>query len=126
MQARHGFTLIEALLAASTLALLAAGTAVLYASGQRALAVQSDEILLSSALRSGIENAVATPFDQLTDSTTDVAVGARLLTRSVAIAPADVDGDGTNDVDAVLITVSLDGRSVSLLRVADQDRLGKH
>lgn len=131
MAARGGFTLIEALFAVATLAFLAGGLVVLYGSGQQSLSAQADEAMLCSVLRSRMERAIALPFESHAGSvgvhTVDIlGGGGRIYTGALSVAHVDLDGDDVVETNAVTVTVTISGRSLTVLRVDDQDRLGKH
>jgi type II secretory pathway pseudopilin PulG len=126
MNASRGFTMIEALLAMATLCLLAAATAVVYSSGRESVDAHGDETLLISALRSGMESAAAVPFDQLSSGTTNVTVGSRTVVRTTTVSTVDLNGDGTDEPDARSVTVTMDGRTLSLLRVSHGGWLMRH
>jgi len=126
MNARRGFTLIEALFAVATVALLTMGAAVLYASVRESLEAQSEEIAVCGALRSEMERAVAIPFGQLAGGAGSVMTDGHNLTRTLTITPCDLDGNGTPETNAVIITVSVNDRQLSLLRADSAGRVGKH
>lgn len=126
MSPRRGFTLIEALLSITTLALAATGLATLYASGHRAIAYQAEDTLLCSALRSEMELAIATPFDDLANSETPIVIMGQTYTSTVSVTAIDMDGDGTDETNAVNLVVSISDYALSLLRINNQGRVGKH
>ena len=126
MNARRGFTLVEALLAIATLAMLAGGLAVLYSSGHQALNVQGDETYLCSALRSEMERTMALPFGQLTNAVVALSLAGRPYTSAATVAAFDVDGDGSVESNAVTVTVAISDRSLTVLRVDNDGRVIKH
>ena len=126
MARRAGFTLIEAMLAIASLALLAAGLATLYASGHRAIGIQVEDTMLISALRSEMEHTVATPFDELSSSERPLDILGSGFTSTVSKTAVDLDGDGAPETNAVYITVTIDDRSLSILRIDNQKRVRKH
>jgi hypothetical protein len=105
---------------------LAAGLATLYASGHRAIAIQTEDSMLCSLLRSEMERSIATPFDELTDSETPLTLLGRSCTSTVSKIAVDLDDDGTVDTNAVCITVAIDDSSLSILRIDSQERIRKH
>jgi len=121
---RRGATLVEAMLCIVLLGLTAAGISGLYASGLRSIEGGVDTVLLDSRLRSTMEALIARPFaDVLAEgSGTEVvaiAVGQPALTW-IAV-PYDLDGDGTEEADAMRITVTAGGRALSMVVVDHGD-----
>lgn len=118
--------MIEALLAIASLSLLALATTVVYGTGLNSLHARSDELRLQSALRSEMEEAVSMTVGDLADQTRLLDIGGYVYTCQWSIATVDLDGDSVPETNAVQITISAADRSLDLLRVDHNGRLGKH
>lgn len=125
---RRGATLVEAMLCIVLLGLTAAGVSGLYVSGLRSIDGGVDTMLLDSRLRSAMEALIARPFaDVLVEGsgTKAVAVEVGQPPLTWTAAPYDLDGDGTEEADAMRITVSAAGRSLSMVVVDHGDSVRK-
>jgi type II secretory pathway pseudopilin PulG len=120
-----GFTLVEALLAVATLGLMATGIGTLYMSGLNALDVQAEEMMVQSQLRSEMERVVSSPFDQLTNRTEVVSLAGLTYTSQWVAINVDLDGDNNPEPDAMQVTVTINGRALTVLQVDDRDKVGK-
>jgi prepilin-type N-terminal cleavage/methylation domain-containing protein len=122
-----GFTLVEALLAVALLGLLAATMGTIYSSANQSLAVQTDHMLLDSALRSRMEYLMGTPFGDLAalDGDSENFGNYQIVT---AVVLKDLDGDDNTEATAMQVTVSVTGmtdNSLTTIRVDNQDMVGK-
>ena len=122
---KGGFTLVEALLSMTILALIATVVSAVYASGFQALDMQSDRMLIDSALRSQMEFQLGNAFADLSSGTTSVTVNGQIHTVTIDVVAADLDGDAIPEPTAKQLTVSIDGRSLTAIVVDDEARLGK-
>ena len=122
---KGGFTLVEALLSMTILALIATVISAVYASGFQALEIQSDRMLIDSALRSQMEFQLGNAFADLTSGATTVTVNGQSHTVTIVVVAADLDGDAVPEPAAKQVTISIDGRSLMTIVVDDEDRLGK-
>ncbi len=120
-----GFTLVEALLSMTILALIATVVSAVYASGFQALELQSDRMLIDSALRSEMEFQLGNAFADLSSGTTSVTVNGQSHTVTIDVVAADLDGDAVPEPAAKQVTISIDGRSLTAIVVDDEDKLGK-
>jgi prepilin-type N-terminal cleavage/methylation domain-containing protein len=120
-----GFTLVEILLAVTLLGLLAAGVSMMYASGLKALDVQSDRILLDSALRSRMEFLIGTSFDELTDGGETIQIRSTVVSIYWKVEPADLNGDGAAEAGAKKIIVTAPEQHSQALTVIVVDHEGR-
>lgn len=124
---RQGFTFIEVLLAVATLGLMAAAIAGLYNAGVQSIEEKAGDLLTQSLLRSQMETLAATPLSTLTSDSgtvkTTVDGNDTTYTCTWTVTPADLDGDGTAEPGAVLLTVSLNGHTLSLILVDHEGRV---
>ncbi len=119
------FTLVEALLAVATLAIVATGLGSLYMTGFQFLALQADDMLVQSQLRSEMERVVATPFMDLSNRTEVVTMAGRTYTSVWTVVLTDLDGDTNPEPDAKLATVEVAGRALTVIQVDHGGRLRK-
>jgi prepilin-type N-terminal cleavage/methylation domain-containing protein len=122
-----GFTLVEAMLSVVILGLLAATMGTVYSSANQSLAVQTDHMLLDSALRSRMEFLMGTPFGDLDalDGDSENFGNYQIVT---AVVPKDLDGDGNTEATAMQVTVSvtgMSGNSLTTIRVDHEGDVGK-
>lgn len=120
-----GFTLMEALLAAMTLALLATGISSLYLSGMQTLDVHLEKMLIDSRLRSEMEIALAKDFDQVSSTEYAVDIDGKSCTVSLTAEFVDLDKDGSVESDAKKVTLKLEGRTLSTLIVTHNGAVSK-
>ncbi len=123
---RAGMTLLEAMLSIVLLGLTASGISALYVTGLQSLQESDTRMLLDGQLRSQMELLVAQPFETLQTTgsgSSSVTVDSRTYTASWTATSYDVDGNGTADPTALLIVVTLEGSSLSLLRVDGAERV---
>jgi hypothetical protein len=121
-------TLVEATVCILILGLTAAGISALYVSGLQTLESSDDRMLLDSRLRSRMEEMIADDFDDLRTAgsgSESVTIGGDEYTLSWSVTGHDLDGDGTPEPNAMLIRVSLDTRSLSVVLVDHEDRVSK-
>jgi len=119
-------TLLEAMLSIVLLGLTASGISALYVTGLQSLQESDTRMLLDGQLRSQMELLVAQPFETLQTTgsgSSSVTVDSRTYTASWTATSYDVDGNGTADPTALLIVVTLEGSSLSLLRVDGAERV---
>lgn len=119
-----GFTLIEAILSIVLLGLTAAAVSGLYISGLQALDGRNTRVLVNSKLRSQMEFFVCEDFEDLEDDGYTVNINGKNYTLSTTVVPIDLDGDSNTEDDAVQITVSLAGQSLTTIRVDGGGSLG--
>ena len=117
--------MVEALLSMTILALIATVVSAVYASGFPALELQSDRMLIDSALRSQMEFQLGNAFADLSSGTITVTVNGQNLAVTTVVVPADLDGDAVPEPTAKQVTVSIDGRSLTAIVVDDEDKVGK-
>jgi len=123
-----GFTLVEALLSVAILGLLAATMGTIYSSANQALAVQTEQILFDSKLRSRMEYLMGTPFDTLVDGGECVTINGNNYLISWTVVLIDLDGDITPESTAKQVTVSvtgMSGNSLTTIRVNTEGDVGK-
>ena len=124
-----GFTLVEAMLSVVILGLVAATMGTVYSSANQSLAVQTDHMLLDSALRSRMEYLMGTPFGDLdarNNSSYNVPGTSYWIVTTVA--PIDLDGEAPNEETARQVTVSvtgMSGNSLTTIRVDHEGFVGK-
>jgi prepilin-type N-terminal cleavage/methylation domain-containing protein len=124
----NGFTLVEVMLSLIFLGLLATAVASVYSSGFQTLDYQVDRILLDGKLRSRMEVLVGTDFGSLSSGSEDVTINGKVYTINWTVVSADLDDDGTPEVSAKKVTVSVAGmpdRSLSTILVYHENRIGK-
>jgi len=124
----NGFTLVEVMLSVIFLGLLATAVASVYSSGFQTLDYQVDRILLDGELRSRMEVLVGTDFGSLKPGSEPVTINGKDYTINWTVDPADLDDDGTPEVSAKKVTVSVDGmsdRSLTTILVDHEKRVGK-
>jgi len=121
-------TLVEAILCITILGLTASGISSLYVSGLRSLDSSDRRLLLDSQLRSAMETLIAKQFSDLElagSGTRSVSVDSVVYTVMWTTTAIDLDDDGIAEPGAVLLTVSLEGRSLSTVLVDHQDPLAR-
>ena len=124
----NGFTLVEVMLSVIFLGLLATAVASVYSSGFQTLDYQVDRILLDGKLRSRMEVLVGTDFGSLSSDSEDVTINGKDYTINWTVVSADLDDDGTPEVSAKKVTVSVAGmsdRSLTTILVDHEKRVGK-
>ncbi len=122
-----GFTLVEAMLSVVLLGLVAATMGTVYSSANQSLAVQTDHMLLDSALRSRMEFLMGTPFDDLDalDGDSENFGNYQIVT---AVDHIDLGGDPNPEDTARQVTVSvtgMSGNSLTTIRVDNEGGVGK-
>ena len=127
---QSAFTLIEAMLAIAVLGITVAGIAVLYTSGKNASHAQIETLRIQGALRSRAELMMSQPFDSIADSSNTVVIAlgggeSRKYGEITTVTLIDLDGDNIPEPDAKQITISLEGRSTSMIIVDDRELVGK-
>ena len=123
-----GFTLVEALLSVAILGLLAATMGTVYSSANQSLAVQTDQMLLDSKLRSRMEYLMGTDFGALSNDSENVTINGNNYQIVWTVVLIDLDGDSTPEATAKQVTVSvtgMSGNSLTTIRVDNQDLVGK-
>lgn len=125
---QRGITLLEAMLCIVLLGLTASGISSLYVSGLQTLEEGDDRILLDNRLRNRIERMVGKPYaDLIADGAGGilVTIGGENYTLSWTVDPVDLDGDAVPEPDAVQVTASLAGRSLTVILVDHQGKVAK-
>jgi len=89
------------------------------------LELQSDRMLIDSALRSQMEFQLGNAFADLSSGTITVTVNGQNFAVTTVVVPADLDGDAVPEPAAKQVTVSIDGRSLTAIVVDDEDKVGK-
>jgi len=122
---RGGFTFVEALLSIVTL-----GMAAVAISGAFATALQAsdDEItaaLFDEAVRSKMEELIATQYWKLGSGTQKVTIEGNDYTLYWYVKNYDVDGDGSPEWSAKEIVVSLEDSTASTVVVYNWGNVGK-
>jgi type II secretory pathway pseudopilin PulG len=123
-----GFTLVEAMLSVVLLGLVAATMGTVYSSANQSLAVQTDHMLLDSALRSRMEFLMGTPFGALEGGFDDVPINGNNYHIVWEVDPIDLNGDDIDEETARLVTVSVTGmssNSLTTIRVDNEGLVGK-
>lgn len=120
-----GFTLIEAILSMTVLAIMSGAITGLYATGLQSLDVQRNHVLIDSMLRSIMETSLGTDFDTLASASPPVVIDGETYTATITVVAVDLDGDATPEATAKLVSVTIDGRSLSAILVDSEDKLGK-
>lgn len=113
-------TLVEAMLCIVLLGMTATAISGLYVSGLQSIDGTDDLMLIDSRLRSQMEELISRPFaDVLTEGSGLVidAMDVDLPTINWTALLHDLDGDGAVEPSAMLITVSVPGRSLSCVVV---------
>ncbi len=123
-----GFTLLEAMISTVILGLMATGVSLAYISGLNSLDEQADRMFLDSYLRSRVEFIIAEPFAQVNNGSENVSVGGKNYTINWTVVLKDLDGDMITETTAKEVTVSvagISGRSITMIIVDNESRLGK-
>lgn len=123
-----GFTLVEVMLSVIFLGLLATAVASVYSSGFQTLDYQVDRILLDGKLRSRMEVLVGTDFGSLNGGSESVTINGKDYTINWTVDSVDLNDDGTPEVSAREVTVSVAGisdRSLTTILVDHEKRVGK-
>ena len=113
------------------LGLVAATMGTVYSSANQSLAVQTDHMLLDSALRSRMEFLMGTPFDDLDaldGSWKIVPINGNNYQIDTTVGPINLDGIGPDEATARLVTVSvtgMSGNSLTTIRVDHEGDVGK-
>jgi len=121
-------TLAEAMLCILILGLTATGISALFVSGIQSLEGSGDQAIADSQLRSQLEQLIATPFADVLSTgagTQNVTVGSQTYVLSWTATLHDLDGDSVPEPNALLVTASLHNRSLSVVLVDHEDRIGK-
>ncbi len=124
----NGFTLVEVMLCVIFLGLLATAVASVYSSGFQTLDYQVDRILLDGELRSRMEVLVGTDFGSLENDSEGATINGKNYTINWTVVSVDLNGDGTPEVSAKKVTVSVDGmsdRSLTTILVDHEKMVGK-
>src|SRR5690348_14185310 len=115
--AQRGFTLLEAMVLMVVLSIVAVGVGVGLQSISRVPTANNLRLAVNSALISKMEELRATTFTALTVGTSlsdTVTLGNTTYTRNVTIATADANSDGTLDSDYKVVTVTVNGQSLTM------------
>jgi hypothetical protein len=123
---RAGVTLIESLLSIVLLALTVGGVSALFSSGLLALDQGEQVMLLESAMRSQMETLISRPFGEvLFEGSGEEIVSVGGVDHKIAWSASgtDLDADGAPEANAMLVQVSLEGRSLSVILVDHAGRL---
>lgn len=124
----NGFTLVEVMLCVIFLGLLTTAIASVYSSGFQTLDYQVDRILLDGKLRSRMEVLVGTDFGSLSSDSDPVTINGKDYTINWTVVSVDLNDDGTPEVSAKKVTVSVAGmsdRSLTTILVDHEKRVGK-
>jgi Tfp pilus assembly protein PilE len=124
----NGFTLVEVMLCVIFLGLLTTAIASVYSSGFQTLDYQVDRILLDGKLRSRMEVLVGTDFGSLSSDFEPVTINGKDYTINWTVVSVDLNDDGTPEVSAKKVTVSVAGmsdRSLTTILVDHEKRVGK-
>ena len=126
---RRGLTLVEAMLCTALLGITAAAISGLFVTGLQSVDGNNAEMLIDSRLRSQMEQLLSRPFaDVLADGSgaAVVPVEAGTVTVNWVASLHDLDGDGVDEPNAMMVTVSVPGSgSLSTLVVDHGDILVK-
>lgn len=126
---RRGLTLVEAMLCTAILGITAAAISGLFVSGLQSIEGNDAEMLIDSRLRSQMEELLSRPFaDVLADGSGAkvVPVEAGTVTVNWSATLYDLDGDGVDELNAMMVTVAVAGSgSLSTLVVDHGDILVK-
>jgi prepilin-type N-terminal cleavage/methylation domain-containing protein len=128
LRSKHGFTLIETLLAVVILGLMTTSIGALYVSGLDSLDAGHERMLLDSHLRSRMELLMSQSFDLVTGGSEVVTVKGQNYTINWTAPLVDLDGDSLPDADAKHVTVSVAGEpglQLSVILVDNEGRVGK-
>ena len=115
-----GFTLVEAVLT-----VLIGGISSVFQSGLKSLEVESEQILLTSPLRSKMEELLSRPFDQITSDSEVETITGQNHTINWTVTVIDMDGDLIPEANAKLIAVSMAGLPGDTLRTIVVDHEGR-
>lgn len=121
------FTLIEALLSCLMLVTIATIVASVFFTGLQVTDDAENRMVVDSALRSQMDFLLGNNLADLTDGATTVAMGDAAIPLTWSVLPIDMDSDGTAETDAWRVTVftTVGNRSLSMLVVGTQGRVGK-
>ncbi len=122
-----GLTLIEAMLSIVLLGITSTGVSMLFNTGLNSLSAAEEVVILENALQSQMEVLISRPFSEVLSE----GAGARVVVANGVdhdltwtVKNRDLDGDGNPEHEAMEVTVTLEGRSLSVLLVDDDDRMG--
>jgi hypothetical protein len=101
------------------------GISSVFQSGLQTLEVGSEQILLTSPLRSMMEELLSRPFDQITSDSQVALVNGQSYTVTWTVTLFDVDGDKIPEANAKLIAVTIAGLPADTLRTVVVDHEGK-
>ena len=125
---QRGITLLEAMLCIVLLGLTASGISSLYVSGLQSLEQEEDRYLLDNRLRNRIEQLIGRPFADVRaagSGSENVTIGGEVYVLSWTVVAADLDGDAVPEPDAMQVTVSLAGRSLTVILVDHQGKVAR-
>jgi len=120
-------TLVEALLSIVILGMTAGGISALFTSGLQTLEQGQTVMLLQSALRSQMETVISRPFGEVLAEATGgeiITVDGQDYKAYWTATNIDLDGDTSPEANAMLVEVFLDGRSLSVILVDNEGRVG--
>lgn len=121
----HGFTLVEALVSAVILTFACTIMVGLYYTGLQTIQAQSDRSALDSVLRSQMEILISEKFDSVVGGTTTTTVSGIVYNVDWTVGGIDLNGDTVDEPNAKILTVTLDGRSLSTLVIDHGGRVSK-
>ncbi len=125
--ARAGLTLIESMISIVILGMTVTGISAAFSTGLQALEQSDDVLLLDSALRSRMETLVSRPFDEVLaegSGEESLDIGGDAYKATWVATSVDLDSNGIPEPDAMTVEVTLGGRSLSVLLVDHDGRLG--
>ncbi len=117
-------TLVEAMLCIVLLGMTATAISGLYVSGLQSIDGTDDLMLVDSHLRSQMEELISRPFNDVLTEGSGVSfdgMDVDFPTVNWTAVLHDLDGDGAVELSAMLLTVSVPGRSLSSI-VVDHGR----
>lgn len=122
---RRGFTLVEVTLTLVIIGILTTAIGGIYVSGVRAQEAAMLRVPTESYIRSAVERAIATDFDKLATVFMLVPIGGTdyPLTRTVTLF--DINGDGSPDANAKLVTVDFMQDTLRTIVVDTKDKIEK-
>jgi hypothetical protein len=116
---------VEVTLSILFLGIMVMGVSGLYFTAQRSLLDQAHLLPLDSRLRGRMEEIVSRPFAAITGGSETITIDGKNYTVTWSVSQPDLDGDAAAEPTAKLITVTVQGRSLSTLVVDTHGSIGK-
>ena len=112
---RKGFTLVEVVLSAVILGLVAVPLTEIFHTGLRTLDERMDEYIITSKLRSMMEQLLSTDYQFLSSGSIQVTIRGKTEWMNLTVTPWDIDGDFVPESGVKRIQVEWGGRTLSTI-----------